>query len=243
MKLSELLDHLAVHVLDDRAEMLNGSPDELWSDELLVRWLNEAQRILCRDAWVLEDVGHAQAGTIQLVQNQKDYPLHKSVVRVLSGRLSDTEIDLARGPYDLSRPQATINAYDLAFSETSYSDAPGRPQVLSTDVTFTSLRVRPAPDAAAAALTLVLRVSRMPYAELAVDSPEAEPEVPYQHHLDLVEFAGGKALTIPAADAQLRSLGRDMLEIFDERVAKAKKERQRREMAPGYFRFGGWARG
>lgn len=242
MKKSELLDHLARHVLDDRADMLNGVADELWSDEYLVRLLNEGARILCREAWVLEDVGHAQAGTIQLLLNTKDYALHKTVVRVLSGRLSDSDLDLGRVPYDLSRPQAnTVAPTDFFYPDFPYSENPGRPRMISSDVTNTTLRVRPAPDADNAPLTVVLRVSRMPYSELAVTGADAEPEIPYEFHLDLVDYAAGEALSIPAADASMRAIGRDYRAKFQGRVKAARKDRQRKEMSPVSWIFGGWA--
>lgn len=242
MKTSELLDHLAVHVLDDRADMLNGSSDELWSDEFLIRLFNEAQRIICRTAWVLEDVAHATAGTIQLGLNQKDYALHKSVVRVLSGRLSDSELDLTRVPYDLSRPQANVAApYDFFYPDFPYNDTPNRPIALATDVATRTLRVRPAPDATAAGLQVLLRVSRMPVTFLTVDAPDREPEIPEEFHLSLCDFVASKALAIPAADASLRSAAKDYAADWKEVVRVARRDRERAEMAPGVWKFGGWA--
>lgn len=237
MKLSELLDHLAVTVLDDRADMLNGAASELWSDEALVRWLNEGARYICRRAWVLEDVGHATAGVITLVENTKDYALHKSVVRVLSGRLSDTDLDLARVPYDLSRPQSS-NLPDFFYPDVTFSEDPGRPLAISTDVATRILRVRPKPDATAALLTLQLRVSRMPVVELDVASPNAEPEIPPEFHMALTDYAAGEALSIPAADANLRTVAKVYKDKWAETVATAREERQRAEMSPAQWRMG-----
>lgn len=242
MKTSELLDHLAVHVLDDRADMLNGAPDSLWSDEYLIRLLNEGQRILCREAWVLEDVGNATAGTIQLIQDQKDYTIHKSVVRVLSGRLSDSDLDLIRVPYDLSRPRAQVVApYDFFYPDFPYSDTSNRPLALSTDIATRALRVRPAPDAIAAPLQILLRVSRMPLVYLDAALPDGAPEIPEEFHLSLTDYAASEALSLPAADAALRSVAKDFQAKWSAKVEKARKDRQRAEMAPGVFKFGGWA--
>lgn len=239
MKLSELLDHLAVHVLDDRANLLAGLPDELWSDEALVRWLNEAQRILCSEAWVIEDVANATCGTIQLVEGQKDYALHASVLRVLSGHLSDTEVDLVHVAYDLSRPQSNLVPSDFFYpADTVTSDAPGRPGVFATDVATQTLRVRTKPDAAAAALQLLLRTSHMPVVELTVASPDASPEVPPKYHMGLIDFAAAEALSVPAADAALRSVAKDYRDKWETRVSKARKARQRAEMAPVQWQFG-----
>lgn len=238
MILSELLDHLAGTVLDDRVDMLNGNPAELWSDEYLVRLFNEGARILCRRAWVLEDIGHATAGVITLVENTKDYALHTSVIRVLSGRLSDSDIDLRRVPYDLSRPQSS-NLPDFWYPDIVFSEAAGRPVAISTDVATRILRVRPKPDATAALLTLPLRVSRMPVVELSVASPAGVCEIPPEFHLALTDYAAGEALSIPAADANLRAVGRDYREKWSATVDTAREERQRAETAPAQWLMGG----
>lgn len=236
MKLSELLDHLAVTVLDDRADMLNGAASELWSDEALVRWLNEAQRILCRRAWVLEDIGHTKAGLIQLIENYPDYELHRSVVRVLSARLSDSELDLARVPYSLSRPES--GTIPESWPAAAFTDSPGRPLAISTDVVTRMLRVRPKPDADAAELNLILRVSRMPVVELTVEDVECSPEIPEEFHLALTDYAAGEALSIPAADANLRTVAKDYKTKWAAVVDTAREERQRAEMSPAGWRMG-----
>lgn len=248
MKTGELLDHLAAHVLDDRAEMLNGSPDELWSDEVLIRWLNEGARELCRKAWVLEDVAHPTAGTIALVAGTKEYALHASVVRVLSARLSDTDVDLLPVAYDRIRPQmdALTPLDDFLYPTYPYVEPSNRPQVYATQVATRRIRVRPAPDATtvAAAPSLLMRVSRMPIVELAASEPNREPEIPAEFHLSLTDYAAWRALTIPAADAALRSLGAgEYKPKWLTTVNEARRERERAEMAHPTWRFGGWANG
>ena len=186
---------------------------------------------------MLEDIGHATAGVVDLVENQIDYTLHRSIVRVLSGRLSDSDLDLARVPYDLSRPQ-TRDLPDFFSPDFAYSDAAGRPLAISTDVVTRTLRVRPKPDATAAALTVQLRVSRMPVTELAVASPDAAPEIPEEFHLSLTDYAAGEALSIPAADAGLRAVAKDYKAKWAYTVDTAREERQRSEMSPAGWRMG-----
>ena len=57
MKLSDMLAFTAKEYLDDRTDLLDGEADELWSDTTLVRYFNEAEKRLCRRAWVLQDIG------------------------------------------------------------------------------------------------------------------------------------------------------------------------------------------
>src|SRR3990167_9151445 len=60
VNLEELLEHIGAY-LDDRHDLVDGDPDELWSDALIVRFLNQAQRIHARRAWSIVDKGHATA--------------------------------------------------------------------------------------------------------------------------------------------------------------------------------------
>ena len=55
MKNCELISHVAREMLGDRTDKLAGGEDSLYSDALIARYLTEAEKILCRKAWVLED--------------------------------------------------------------------------------------------------------------------------------------------------------------------------------------------
>ena len=82
MVLSELLDYVASVYLDDRTDLVDGDPDELWSDATIVRFLAEGERIICRRAWSIVQYGVAPAGVITLQTGKVLYPLHPSVLRV-----------------------------------------------------------------------------------------------------------------------------------------------------------------
>ena len=94
MTLEELLDHIGTHVLDDRAPRIQGAADSLYPDELIVRYLNEGQRFFCRKAWPIIDSTTPACCEIVPLANTSDYPLHSSVVRVLSVRASDSDVAL-----------------------------------------------------------------------------------------------------------------------------------------------------
>ena len=56
MTLEELLDHIGAHVLGDRAEYASGSPSSpLWPDTVLVRYLNQAQKLFARKTYCILD--------------------------------------------------------------------------------------------------------------------------------------------------------------------------------------------
>lgn len=243
MKLSELLDHVSVHVLDDRTAMLNGSPDALWSDEVLTRYFRTAEDIFCRKAWVLKDNVTASCCSITLVANQKDYPLHSSVLRVLSAKPNDSDIDLIPMTYDGMRPRLTPTGPDHFDVNVSYVDTPGRPYWFATDIATRILRVRPTPDTAAVTAigTLNLRVARLPLVALAHTLPDNEPEIPDEYHLDLCDYVAGKALSHPNADGEAASAAKDYLKMFFASVRSARGDIHVAEAAQPNWYFGGWA--
>jgi hypothetical protein len=245
VKASELIQFVAKDMLDDRVAMLSGESDELWSDASIARHLAEAERILCRRAWVLEDSAASAVTRIQLVENKYEYPLDPSILFLKAARLSDSEIDLVRVGYNDNRPYSvrTDPATAAAFWDVNatYIENAGRPSRYSTDFGSRVLRVRQKPNADAALLKLYLTVVRMPVNAISADAPDLEPECPKEYHMDLALYAAGRCLSLPTVDGSLRSLGKQYLADFDSKVAEAKRDRQRFQQSMPQFRFGGWA--
>ena len=55
MNLGELLQELRCNVLHDRSDQVAGGSDYLWSDETLVRYIDEAHRRFARRSWIIRD--------------------------------------------------------------------------------------------------------------------------------------------------------------------------------------------
>lgn len=246
MKTSELLEHITGPMLDDRADLLEGASDQLFKDETVLRYLNEAERKLSRDAWVIEDLLTPTVTQIQLQENVNNYPFHKSILFVKAVRLSDSDIDLIRVGYNDNRiyPDTQLMDPDFWDINTTLVETPGRPQRFSTDLGTRIIRIRRKPDAVAAPLKLMLSVVRMPLVPMTLDEPDKEPEVPEEHHLELAKYAAGSCMANTAdIDAGLRTLGNKWVAEFNERCAIAKRDRQRRQQSMPQFRFQGWGRG
>ena len=237
MKLEELLEHTAKDFLDDRTDLVDGDPDELWSNKVVVRYFNEAQRRLCRRAWVLVDTSHPQAGRIVLATGKTLYPLHKSVLKVLAvtptGQLAplahSTDARLAgRLPED-------PDDFDASLVEPI---TPGPPLAISTDAGTRLLRVAPAPAVAQNGLVVALKVARMPSCDLTIDKMDAEPEVPEEWHLEVIsKYAAGKCLTHPNVDDSAKTEGRRLLAEVEAAIHEARQERIRLWSAPSKFWF------
>lgn len=245
MKTSELLQYVAKDLLDDRKDLVSGESDELFTESLIARHMAEGERILCRRAWVLEDTGGNAATRIQLVEGKTDYALHKSVLFVKSVRLSDSDLDLSRVGYSTNRLRVSLEPADRGYWDVndSYVEDPGRPSRFSTDMGTRIIRVRAKPDADAAALKLNLVVVRMPINAISHTTPDAEPESPAEFHMDLATYAAGKCLVRPSVESELRTLGKQYISEFQDRVMEAKRDRQRLQQSMPQHRFGAWAPG
>jgi hypothetical protein len=246
--LASMLQHTASEFLDDRTELVEGDNDSLWSDEYLVRQFNSAQNILCRRAWAIIEFGKAPAGVIALRTGVSLYPLHPSVLRVFDGtpttqsaplgrtedaRLRDTSLGT---PY----PADDFSAVEIGMAGSlagGFAELSGAPFAFASDAASRTLRVFPPPTSAQSGLRVAMKVARLPINELTLDDVEAEPEVPAEFHLQLCEYAAGKALTLPNVDADQKTEGRRLLTAFDEVVRQARQERQRAEASTYRWHF------
>jgi len=236
MNLAELLKYTAGQYLDDRTEMVDGDGDSLWSDDFLVRQLNEAQRKLARRAWCIIEEGVVPAGVISLVTGVAVYALHKSVLRVYWAMPSDQTWPLARTSE--TRLLGQRNVDDGNFNiDTSVVAETGRPVAFATDAGTRQMRVFRTPSATENGLAISLKIARLPITWFTVDNMDGAPEVPEDYHELLCRYAAGKALTLPNVDGQQRAIGRELLAEFDQEVREARQDRQRAEMEPAAWNF------
>lgn len=248
MTLGELLTELRENILHDRSDRVAGNSDVLWSDATLVRYIDEAQRRLAREALVLRDGTAGDATVITTVAGQANYVLHDSVLGVLSARVAGDTADLARAGHD------QLDAYrqpdTLFFDPSSLSSlAPGKPLAFVTDdfvaldqnggqLSAQNLRLYPTPSATYAGLAIQLRVVRMPLNRLRATSLKQEPEVPEDFHIEMLDWAAYLALRIVDRDAGDAGRAREFRASFEEVIKKAKSATMRKLFAPQGWGFG-----
>ena len=234
-------------ILDDYSSLVTGDPDRLWSDERILRRLNEAQIKLARRAWVITDDTTTSTCVITLIENQPDYTYHKSVLRVLSAKLSDSDYPLIRRNWEQIYGPVS---QDLDFFDTNFSNVfdPGRPQIFATDTATRKITVWRKPNADAALLTLKLRVARMPI-NLIVKAPSGGVgaiEVPEEYHINLCDYAAGKLL-VATVNNEVRgagsaiTAGRELIADFNNLIREAERDLRRQMLAAPRFAFSGWA--
>lgn len=228
MKLSELLEQVAQDHLDDRTDMLDGVADSLWSDKTITRYLNEAQRILARRAWVITDIANATAGVLTLVTSKATYALHKSVLRVYYAQVDG---DAAPLPIAADRALLGYMVPDMDYFDVNQvaTLTPGPSRAWAPDAATRTIRIYPPPSSTENGTRVLLKVARMPITWLDVSNKDACPEVPEDWHDALAIYAAGRCLRQANVDSQSRAEGQRLMEEFDAKVREARQERARME--------------
>ena len=256
MNLGELLQELRENILHDRSDQVAGQSDYLWSDTTLCRYIDEAQRRFARGALVIRDgtTSTASSGTttkpvtdVLLVAGTDMYTLHPSVLAVISARLDGDKADLARGGHAAFATYTQPDTY--YFDPSSLSQLPpGKPLAYDTDEyagadangsfgTIT-LRVYPVPNADYAGQNISLRVARMPLQRFTLANLEVEPEIPEEHHLEMLDWAAYLALRIVDVDAGMPDRANEFRQSFELHVQKAKEQALRKTFTPLQWNFG-----
>ena len=239
MLLSEMLDFCNEY-LDNNSDLVDGDPDELWSDESLVRHLNQAMRILCRRAWVIREYGTSPAGVLTLRTGISLYSVHESILKVFDFTPSTASSPLGRTDDIELRsdtPSNVFNAYEVGEAAILASTETGASRAIATDAGTRMLRVYPTPTATENGVQVALKIARLPITFLSVDSLDAEPETPRDYDMDLCDYAIGKSLMRPNIDTQLKVDGRALLAEFDSVVREARRDRQRFELGSSRWAF------
>lgn len=247
MNLRDLLDELRVGMLNDATDRVAGTSDYLWTDARLVRYINEAQRRFAVQGLVIRDNRTPEVTQITLVAGQQDYPLHESVIAVMSARKATDLVDLRRVGHAMLSTVGMPN--DTWYDPVSYTGmAPGSPQAYSTEEGLTdqlgdtwsqaTIRFYPVPDAAAAGTVIKLQVVRKPLDELTVGDLSASPEIPEDHHLEMLDWAAYLALRIVDDDAGNPKRAADFAQSFEAHVTEARKLAMRKLFAPMPWGFG-----
>lgn len=209
----ELVTHTRNDVLHDTAT------PHLWSDDLILLYLNEGQDAFARRTYALQD-NESSVTQIDLCAGISTYPLSTKVLHVFGAALAGAANDL--------------KDYTRRFIPNNLLTATGTPVLFSMDEAAHTIRVFPVPVVAG---TLQLRVARLPLQPITDSSA---PEIPEQYHIDLPEFVAMRCLRNAETDGS--NLG--SAEVFEKswkaRVGEAKREYYRFRMGPNATAQNNW---
>lgn len=247
MTLDALLELLRESILNDRTDRTSGSSDYLWTDKTLVTFINEAQRRFAVKSFCLRDAATPECCRIKLVAGQAVYPVHKSVLSVMSAKRPEQEGDILRVGHSLfSQWRGTSERWADPANYTALQ--PGHPIAFSTDEAVNdidgdsfeqiSLRVYPRPSAAMEGEIVQLRVVRKPIETLTLSAKQATPEIPEDHHIEMLDWAAYLALRIVDDDAGSPVRAREFAQSFEASVTEGRKAAMRKMFAPTGWGFG-----
>lgn len=209
----ELITHIRVDVLHDTAT------PPLWSDDLIIRLLNEAERVFARRTYAIADDSSALT-SIDLSAGEYSYALDPKVLHVYSAYLDGYSKDLVN--------------YTHRFIPSLLTTTIGTPAIFTLDEAANRVRVYPVPDKA---YTLNLRIARLPLADITESS---SPEIPEHYHLDLAEFVAMRCLRNAEVDGS--NLG--SADVFEKswraRIDEAKREYYRLRTGPNATARNNW---
>lgn len=246
MTLTDLLDELAGGMLRDRSDLMSGPDDYLWSDEQLIKYIDEAQGLLARKGLVIRDASTAAVVEVSLTADVTQYTLHPSIIAVISAQVEGDVGDLARAGHSAFNSFQHVDP--LFFDPAQLSTMPpGKPLAFSTDEQLdrasgkagvVSMRVYPTPTADYDGTLIRLRVVRGPLRPLTTDDLEASPEVPDDYHLGLLDWAAYRALRNIDSDAGAVEKADKYKSEFEAMIAQARTDSLRKLFAPLQWGFG-----
>jgi hypothetical protein len=207
-------------------------------------YINEAHRRFARRALCLRDAQTPSVTQVKLVPQQSIYKLHPSVLRVTSARHQDCQTDLMRishtSNFTFSNPHTDFVDYTTVR-------APGRPMRFTTDESLElddehEIRIMfdTVPNDEQLDKIVYLRVIRLPIDDLTTKSMSAEPEIPVDWQIDMLEWAAWRALRNWDVDAEAEEKAERHRKRFDEAIAECLKEVQQKKLfQPVNWKFGG----
>lgn len=250
MRTEELLAELRHHVLRDVSDQVAGASDYLWSDNGLIRYINEGQNRFARQTKCIRDATTPLICRFVTVAGQEFYALDPHVVSVLSVRMTGDRADLARTGHNDLDTYRQPDTYYFDPSELS-SMPPGKPLAWATDegvvqdangsYTAIQLRLYPMPIAPYYDIVGNMRVARLPLTELSISKPDGVPEVPEEHHMDILNWAAYLALRgvdLDVAGGGAWDRAKEFRAAFDDAVSDMKKDAQSKMFRPLQWGFG-----
>lgn len=234
MSLQELLDELRGNILRDVSDAVGPANDKLWTDDTLVRYIDDGYRRFARRSLLIRDSTTPEVTELALEVGVDRYALHKDVLAVLTARINGTDYDLHKTTHD-SIAGAVANS-DRALAS-GVAPGPSEPRWFNMDEESKVLRVFPNVGADFDGAVVKMRVARMPRDRLTVDKLDAELEIDEDYHLDILEWAAYRALRNHDVDVENMGKATSHKNRFEEAVNEAIKDSRRSMFAPVEFVF------
>jgi hypothetical protein len=217
MNSTELLDLM-------RLEIADTAVPQLWSDAEIYGYLDDAQKMFCRNTEGISDGSTAAVVEVAVAPATDWVSLHPSILTVRT---------VARG--DNGREVDLLSPEDMAKRGLLFDGLPGQIRRLVLGIEENKARVHPV---SSETVTLKLMVYRLPLVDITEDGDQ-EFEISSQHHRHLLLWAKSLAYAKNDADTYDKNKSERYSSAFDTYCAKVKQEQSRKRHKPRAVAYGG----
>jgi hypothetical protein len=221
--LQEMLGELRGPLLRDVSGAQSADEEDLlWSDEVLVRYINDGYQRFCELSMILEDATSAEATQIVLQADVTSYPLHQSVISVASAVLDGKALR------KVSTNQTHGNLPQVVGFSPSHVVSYRGVSAYIPDYNVGTFHVIGTPAEDEVGKVINLRVVRLPLVPLTLNDVNAVPEIHERYHLDILEWAAFRALRNHDNDAENMAKASAHSTRFERAVEEAKRTHEKR---------------
>lgn len=225
MSLEELLEELRENILRDVSDEVGHSQDSyLLDDRSLVRYIEEGVVKFAVGTLCIRDETTPDVTRIRLSPGVDSYALDPRVIAVFGARVG--HVNLRRTTYSGMTSGADV-AYSTSIEDWGRQQTNCAPRWFYTDRESGKLGVWPVPGEDVVGVDLILRVARKPLRKLEATDLKAEPEIPDEYHLDILEWAAWRALRNHDADLEALAKASQHRKRFEETVGELSKQSKR----------------
>lgn len=196
----------------------------LWKTSAIVRYLNDAERQVCRRAYLLIDRNTSAVCNITLSASVASYTMHSKVLRIRRAIVGSNPVPLT--VYTKEHVDDTINVNVVDWA----SVTAGVPEIIIHEAND-ELIFYPPPQSADVAY---MEVARLPLNDLTDDN-SSSPEIPVLYHEDLILWGAYRAYMKNDSDTVNLALAKEYEGQFDRKfgpLPSARAERIRKSQAP-----------
>lgn len=207
-----------------REEMNDLEAPYLWSDALLYRYIDDAQKMFCRRTEGIEDMSTEAICRIEVVPGTDWYSLSPKILKVRMATDAST-----------GREAPVVNMEKAGLEGIRFDGRGGPLTKLVAGLEKSKLRAWPLPNAA---VSIDLAVFRLPLKDIT-DDGDQELEIDEQHHMALLLWVKHKAYGKEDAETFNRAKSDEYEQRFYAYCAQARVEQERARRNTGNVAYGG----
>jgi hypothetical protein len=219
-----------------RIEVRDQDTPQLWSDDEIYSYMDDAQKMFCRFGGGIADSTTAAVTHIDFSAGDTFVTLDPCILKIRAARLTSNGRDVELLNFEDVQSSRVYLDYGFRTGYTFFDPTPGEVRGLVLGMEPNKARLVRVPIAADG---LDLIVYRLPLAVVDEASKAAELEIDAQHHRHLLSWMKYLAHTKQDAETYDRGRAADFKQVFEVYCDMAKGEREKKEHKYRLMGYGG----